>query len=70
MDYLSLNLNYDLISSLLGFINIAEDEEYNASYEQEISLVDKIEADISDIYNDEESILSKIQEYCRQLSFV
>ncbi|HMU44060.1 MAG TPA: AAA domain-containing protein [Ignavibacteriaceae bacterium] len=68
VDYSSLNLNYDLVSSLLGFINIAEDEEYNASYEKEISLVDKIEADISDIYSDEKFILSKIQKYCQQFS--
>lgn len=68
VDYSSLNLNYDLISSLLGFINIGEDEEYNASYEKEISLVDKIEENISDIYSDEKIILSKIQHYCQQLS--
>jgi len=68
IDYSSLNLNYDLVSILLGFVNVAEDEEYNASYEKEISLVDKIGKDISDIFNDEKFILSKIQKYCQQLS--
>ena len=68
VDYSSLNLNYDLVSSLLGFVNVGEDEEYNASYEKEISIVDKIEEDISDIYSDEKFILSKIQKHCQQLS--
>src|SRR3990172_1956692 len=70
IDYSSLNLNYDLVASLLGFVNIAEDEEYNASYEKEISLIDKIEEAISDIYGDEDLILSKIQEYSQQLSII
>lgn len=70
INYSSISLNYDLVSSILGFVNIGEDEEYNASYEKEISLVDKIEEDISDIYEDERFILSKIQKYCQQFSIL
>ncbi len=67
IDYASLSLNYDLVSSLLGSYNIAEDEEYNASYEKEISLIDSIEEEIIDIYGDDKLILSKIQKYSQQL---
>ncbi len=70
IDYSSLNLNYDLVSSILGFVNIAEDEEYNATYEKEINLVDRIEENINDIYNDERFILSKIQKYCQRFSII
>lgn len=67
IDYSSLSLNYDLVSSLLGSYNIAEDEEYSASYEKEISLIDSIEEEISDIYDDDKLILSRIQQYSQSL---
>lgn len=68
VDFNSLTLNYDLISSLLGSLNIGEDEEYSANLEDEISLVDKIEKIISDIYTEENNILHKIQNYCQTLA--
>lgn len=46
IDMETLSLNYDLLSSITRYYRIAEDEEYNVSFEKETEFVQNIEREI------------------------